>query len=255
MATIPKIIHYCWFGGQAHNLLIRNCIQSWKEHLPEYEIMEWNEQNSNLDCEFAQKAFELRKWAFLSDYIRLKALLEYGGVYLDTDMLFVKPLGGLMERSCFIGRQYNGQIAAGIISAVPQHPFIGHCLERYRTMQFDETRLMNMAIPKIMTEAYAVYPEQSDVHILNYLYFYPYLFEDSLKGLDFKTSIVQETIAVHLWNASWFTEKELAGFALEKKNYLKAAVLMLRYVTRNPGFLMQLPKVALRYISGKNKHE
>jgi mannosyltransferase OCH1-like enzyme len=255
MTNIPKIVHYCWFGGQPHNALIQNCIESWKVHLPEYEIIEWNEENSILDCEFARKALELKKWAFLSDYIRLKALLEHGGVYLDTDMFFVKPLGTLMDSSCFIGKQYDGQIAAGIIGAVPKHAFIKYCLEQYQTMHFDENRLMNMAIPKILTEAYHAYPEQSEVHILHYLYFYPYLFEDSLKGLDFRTSIVQQTIAVHLWNASWFTEKELAGFALEKKEYLKAALLMLRYAFKNPAFLMQLPKVALRYLSGKRKDE
>lgn len=255
MSNIPKIIHYCWFGGQEKNTLIQNCISTWKVHLPDYEIIEWNESNCDFDCDFARKAFELKKWAFLSDYVRLKALAEHGGLYLDTDMFFVKPIDPLLDERCFIGRQKDGQIAAGIIGAEPDHSFIKYCMQHYQVMTFDENRLMNMAIPRIITEVYEVYPQQNQVHILPYSYFYAYLFEDSLKGIDFRKSILPETIALHLWNASWFTEKELAGFALEERRYLKAVALLLTYAFKNPSFLMKLPKVAFRYITGKKKNE
>lgn len=247
MEYIQKKIHYCWYGQQPKNSLIEACILSWKKYLPEYEIVEWNETNTTLDCDFAQKAFDSKKWAFLSDYVRLKVLAEFGGIYLDTDMLFIKPLDEVLKYECFIGYQANGQIAAGIIGCRPGHPFIFYCVEKYRNMDFQEERLMNMAIPKIITETYQSYSNKDDVHIYSYEYFYPYLFEDSLRGLDYLPTIKNQTIAIHMWNASWFTKKELAGFAFEHKKYLKGINLLLRYFVENPRYVVSIPIVAFRF--------
>ena len=88
---IPKKIHYCWFGrGQKSELILR-CIESWKKYCPDYEIIEWNEDNLDISsCDYAREAYEEKKWAFVSDYARLCALKEYGGIYLDTDMQLLK---------------------------------------------------------------------------------------------------------------------------------------------------------------------
>jgi mannosyltransferase OCH1-like enzyme len=252
-STIPKIIHYCWFGKQEKSPLILECIETWKKLLPEYKVYEWNEDNSQFDCEFAKRSFENKKWAFLSDYIRLKVLSEYGGVYLDTDMFFLKPLESLLQNKCFLGYQANGQIAAGIIGCVPQHPFIVACTTRYRNMFFDEHRLMNMAIPKIITEAYTEYQDKDSVYIYPFQYFYAYVFEDSLRGIDFHTSIKSDTVAVHLWNASWFTKKERAGFAFADKKYFQASKLLFEYMLENPKFIIGLPMTVLRYFNRKGE--
>ena len=84
---IPKIIHYCWFGGSTKPKLVKDCILSWKIFFPNYEIIEWNEKNSDLNEPFVKAAYNLKKWAFVSDYVRLTKVYEYGGLYLDTDML------------------------------------------------------------------------------------------------------------------------------------------------------------------------
>ena len=250
---IQMKIHYCWFGKQKKNSLIEACLQSWRDHLPEYEVFEWNEENTILDCDFALQAFKLKKWAFLSDYVRLKVLAEHGGIYLDTDMLFVRSLDEMLKYKCFIGYQANGQIAAGIIGCLPHDPFIKYCLGKYKKLIFEEDRLMNMAIPKVLTEAYHSYGNKSDVMIVSCEYFYPYLFEDSLKGLDYRMSLKEQTIAVHMWNASWFTEKELAGFAFEHKKYLNGIKLLMIYFYRNPRYLISLPFAALRFLLKNNK--
>jgi hypothetical protein len=252
---IPKIIHYCWFGEQEKGELIRTCISSWKNILPDYEVIEWNEGNILLDCDFAQKASGTKKWAFLSDYIRLKVLAEFGGVYLDTDMLFIKELGDLLYNRCFIGRQENGQIAAGIIGCMPGHPFIIDCVEKYQSMPFDEQRLMNMAIPKIITEQYDLFEKKADINILDYEFFYPYLFEDSLDGVNYNESIKPETIAVHLWNASWFTKKESAGFEFERKRYLRGLKLLAVYYLENPRYILDLPALIFRHLKRKAVNE
>lgn len=84
---IPKIIHYCWFGGNEKPELINKCIESWKKYLPDFEIMEWNEENFDVNSyQFTRSAYEKKKWAFVSDVARLEALIEYGGFYMDTDV-------------------------------------------------------------------------------------------------------------------------------------------------------------------------
>ena len=92
---IPKIIHYCWFGKNKKPKLVRDCIKSWKSLHPDYEIIEWNEKTFPIDNEFLQYMYKNKKWAFVSDYARLKILYEYGGYYLDTDMILVKRLDSL----------------------------------------------------------------------------------------------------------------------------------------------------------------
>ncbi len=84
---IPKIIHYCWFGNGEKNDVIKKCIESWKVNCPDYEIMEWNESNFDVNAyAFTKEAYENKKWAFVSDVARLEALIQYGGFYLDTDV-------------------------------------------------------------------------------------------------------------------------------------------------------------------------
>ena len=83
---IPKKIHYCWFGGQPLNKLGQKCLESWKKHFPDYEIIEWNESNFDINCcDYVREAYEAKRWAFVSDYARFKILYEHGGIYFDTD--------------------------------------------------------------------------------------------------------------------------------------------------------------------------
>ena len=103
--SIPKIIHYCWFGGKPKPELAQKCIKSWKKFCPDYEIMEWNESNFDVTTAplYVQQAYCLKRWAFVSDYVRLKALVEMGGVYMDTDVEVIKPLDPYLHHEAFAG--------------------------------------------------------------------------------------------------------------------------------------------------------
>ena len=81
-ALIPKVIHYCWFGRNKKSKSVLKCIQSWKKYCPDYEIIEWNEDNFDVNCiPFVKEAYDAEKWAFVTDYARLKIIFENGGIY------------------------------------------------------------------------------------------------------------------------------------------------------------------------------
>lgn len=113
--SIPKVIHYCWFGRGKMPALAEKCIRSWKKYCPDYKIVCWNEENFDINQNrYAAEAYEAGKWAFVSDYARLKILHDEGGIYLDTDVELIKSLDPLIEEAGFLGFDSNGIIATGL---------------------------------------------------------------------------------------------------------------------------------------------
>ena len=102
--TIPKVIHYCWFGGNPLPELAQRCIDSWRKYLPDYEIKEWNESNFNVNIiPYTAEAYQQGKYAFVSDYARFWILYRYGGIYFDTDVEVIRPLDDVLDRGGFMG--------------------------------------------------------------------------------------------------------------------------------------------------------
>lgn len=137
MQQIPKIIHYCWFGGKPKPKLVEQCIASWKKYCPDYEIREWNENNYDVSsCAFAREAYEAKKWAFVADYARIDVLYRYGGIYLDTDMELLRLIDEFLEEEAFLGFECKDSPAAGIIGCIAKQTFIGQLLEYYHDRHF-----------------------------------------------------------------------------------------------------------------------
>ena len=102
--AIPKIIHYVWMGGKEKPPKIKKCIKTWKKHLKDYEFIEWNEKNFDINSNsFVKKMYENKKWAFVSDYVRAYAIYNYGGIYLDTDVFVIDKLDSLLNSRAFVG--------------------------------------------------------------------------------------------------------------------------------------------------------
>ncbi len=134
---IPKIIHYCWFGGKPLPELARKCIDSWRKYLPEYEIKEWNEQTFDIQSNtYAKEAYEAQKFAFVTDYVRLYALYHEGGIYMDTDVEVLKPLDDLLKYEAVSGFESPTQIPTGLMASREGHPFIKELLDEYNGLHF-----------------------------------------------------------------------------------------------------------------------
>lgn len=145
---IPKKIHYCWFGRNPLPEKAKACIASWKKYLPDYEIVEWNEDNFDVNSiPYTKAAYEAKKYAFVSDYARFKVLYEHGGLYFDTDVEVIKPMDDVIKAGSFMGFELNpdpnskqypcGAVAAGLgLGAEAGMPFYKAIIEYYKEAQF-----------------------------------------------------------------------------------------------------------------------
>lgn len=134
---IPKVIHYCWFGRGNMPALALKCIDSWKKYLPEYEIKEWNEDNFDLDLyPYAREAYDNRKFAFVTDVVRLYALYHEGGIYMDTDVEVLKPLDCFLDLPAFSGFEDDIHIPTGIMASERNGEWAKWQLDYYNDKHF-----------------------------------------------------------------------------------------------------------------------
>ena len=141
---IPKTIHYCWFSGDKKPALIRKCIRSWKKHLPDYEIRCWDGNSFDFESlDFTREAMSVKQYAAAADYVRLYALYNYGGIYLDSDVEVFKSLNPFLDNMFFTGIDRNrcgnenkDFIEAGIMGSEKGVPFLRECMEYYETHHF-----------------------------------------------------------------------------------------------------------------------
>jgi mannosyltransferase OCH1-like enzyme len=224
---IPKKIHYVWIGGEKSNL-VNICINSWREKLPDYEIIEWNEKNFDIEKEikgkkFLEVCYKKKLWAFISDYMRYKVLYEYGGIYLDTDMQIIKDITPILKEDRYIcGYEDDGKFkSAGIICCEKGHPFAKDVLDFYDKdiMESDVYTL-----PKVMTHIldtkYSIEFENEEynetfyndgIHIFNKEYFYPFSYKEEFKY----EMITDNTFGIHWWSKSWIKKRD---YFLESKH-------------------------------------
>ena len=134
---IPKTIHYIWFGGNALPEEAKRCIESWRRHCPDYKIICWDESNFDLSCnEYVEEAYQAKKWAFVSDYVRLWVLVTYGGIYMDTDVEVLKSLDPFLGHKAFSGFESPDAIPTGIMACEKGFSLFKELLDDYDDRHF-----------------------------------------------------------------------------------------------------------------------
>lgn len=149
---IPKILHYCWIGGAEMPELAKECIASWKKHMPDWEYKRWDESNFDIAAAplYVRQAYEARKFAFVSDYVRLWALEQYGGLYMDVDFMVYRPFDELMDKyPAFAG--YEGSkrqpVMMGVIASEPHGAWVRDMLSTYENRTFYKSPLTGNPSP------------------------------------------------------------------------------------------------------------
>ncbi|WP_340679161.1 glycosyltransferase [Paraglaciecola sp.] len=208
---MDKIIHYCWFGNGKKSSLIKKCIKSWKVAMPDFEIIEWNESNVDLsENSYVHEAYLSKKWAFVSDYYRLKALYEMGGIYLDTDVEVFKSLEPFLQDTVFSGVEiYKGKLlpfTPYVFGAQKHNAFIKELMDMYADLRFinpdgSKNELPNtVRISELLVTKYGASPKNNVEQMLEgEIHIYP---------SDYFCEKSSTSFAVHHFSGSWMPLKK-----------------------------------------------
>ena len=208
---IPKIIHYCWFGRSEKPKSAQKCIASWKKYCPDFEIIEWNEDNFDINMNgYTRMCYNQKKYAFLSDYARLWAVNEHGGFYFDTDVELIKPINMFINYESVYGFETSDYINTGHgFCSIPHGTAVGSLLSEYDKLLDGEhgvrgcPHLNTSALQKLGFVMDGTYQNLSGNIVLPSDYLNPY---ESSTG---RLSITENTVSIHWYSASWMTQKQL----------------------------------------------
>lgn len=205
---IPKIIHYCWFGGKPLPKDVKKCIESWKRFCPDYKIIEWNETNFDVECHpFVKQAYKEKAWSFVSDYARLKVVYENGGIYFDTDVELLRNMDFLLENPCYIGVQQCQLLCnTGLgFGAVRFSPVVKKMLEEYDEVSFRLDKKEELACPYLNSKVIEKlgYHYREKIVKLNDVTVYPPCYFDPLAPGNTSNLLCKETVSIHHYSASW----------------------------------------------------
>lgn len=255
---IPKTIHYCWFGRGVMPELAQRCIESWERVLPEYEIVRWDEDSFDIDSNrYVREAYDARKFAFVSDYVRLYAMYTQGGVYMDTDVEVLRTLDPYLECKAFSGFENVHSIPTGIMASEKGFPGFGDLLEAYEGKRFilpdgsfDLTTNVEMITDYYLerglvrnntyqvVDGFVLYPN---------IVFCPYKHEVGSRWFE------QSTVTIHHKNGSWLTDeaqrKRSGSFASMKESVKRTLLNILGKPTVDRILLARYRSVE----RGKNK--
>lgn len=224
---IPKKIHYCWFGRTQKPPKARKCITSWKKYCPDYEIIEWNEDNFNVNLNgYTKWCYNNKKYAFLSDYVRLLVVYQNGGLYFDTDVELIRDPGFLLNDEAFFGfeaddtrktKTLNAQINTGLgFGSISKNSVLKVMLAEYEGLLDGKHGtigcpiLNTMALVKLGLISDGQMQRLPCVTIYSKEYFNPY---ESTTG---RLIITKNTVSIHWYAGSWLSWKQRLRCAISK---------------------------------------
>lgn len=256
---IPKIIHYCWFGGNPLPDLAQKCIASWKKYCPEYEIKEWNESNFDLNCcDYVREAYEAKKWAFVSDVARLYAMVTEGGIYMDTDVEVVQSLDSLLQYHAVSGFESDTAIPTGLMACEKGNPMFKELLDEYRTANFilpDGTQDKTTNVVRITNAClkYGFVPNNKKQTVNTFTL----LPKDYLCPKNIETGKLEmsdNTLTIHHFNGSWLSDEEQYHDKLTRKIHKRIPAVSANLISTICAFITAIKfhgiKTAIRKLGG-----
>lgn len=225
---IQKKIHYIWFGRKPKSTEIQTCMKSWKRHLSDYEFIEWSEDNFDINSHpYTKKAYEQKKWAYVSDYVRAYALYNHGGIYLDTDVMVLDSFNSLLQDRAFVGFENEEYPFTAVFGCEPKHRLAEKMLEMYDSTEFlydldDEYKNVNTkTVSKILVDDFDVKITNEKQNLTHGLTVYPdYVLCNPSK----------HSLAIHIFTGTWLevskpiTQKIVTFLKLKLTNKRRANI-------------------------------
>jgi len=233
---IPKIIHYCWLSKDPIPENLQKYMETWKEKLQGYEFLLWNFERFDINSSlWVKQAFEAKKYATACDYIRLYAVYNYGGIYLDMDIEVIKSFDELLDNEYMIAYEDNKSknVEAGCFGAIKGTQFIKSCLEYFKDREFNEETIVNgYSLPKIMKEVYS--KESLDISFYSQDYFTAKSFRTG------KITMTDNTHSVHHFAGSWLSDADVVFI---KKRYKVYAFFGINIFSKTINIVMSIVKI------------
>lgn len=233
--SIPKIIHFCWLSGEPYPELVQRCMQSWKERLPDYQFMLWDKNRFDThSVPWVEQACAVKKWAPASDYIRLYALYNYGGIYLDCDVEVIKAFDNLLNRSYFFGKEHTpdktenrDSIEAAAFGCEKGNPIVKEAMDYFATHNYldDKGVLDPMTLPTLLSLVINKFSD-SKIEVLPMDYFSP----KNTRTLELQ--MTENTYCIHHFNGSWHS--------VAQQKYVKLRTILCRTFGEKIGELISL---------------
>lgn len=211
---IPKIIHYCWLSKDSYPADVKRCISSWKENLPDYEIILWDTIRFDINSvRWVEEAFSKKKYAFAADYIRFYALYNFGGIYLDSDVEVLRSFDDLLNCQSFVGFEYSGLLEAAVIGAEKHCNWAKECLSWYDNRAFfDENgKTKEIVLPIVMSSIYekifnCQLLDKNMIKNFNGNYLYPYHYFSPKNYYRDTIEIKNTTYTIHHFATAWLNK-------------------------------------------------
>lgn len=214
---IPKVIHYCWFGNGEKSELVLKCIESWKKYCPDYEIIEWNENNYDVTKNrYMREAYEEKRWGFVPDYARIDIVYQNGGIYLDTDVEVVKNFDSLLNNESFFGFERGGEayqvnLGSGF-GSIKGNEILKKIMDYYDKCSFKNSDgTLNLTPSPIINSKTFI----ENGFIMNNQYqnvlgniVLPFDYLAPLHWANMKGKPTKNTVSIHHYNTSWLSDEE-----------------------------------------------
>lgn len=213
---IPKTIHYCWFGRNPKPELFEKCRKSWDRYCPDYEVVEWNEDNFDINMHpYVKEAYDAAKWAFVTDYARLWIVYNHGGIYLDTDVELIRPMDDLMDDHAWFGFEDTGTVNTGLgFGAEKGNKAVEMMMNSYNDVHFlknDGTYDLETCPIRNTAAISGLLPQDRDLKTVirtEYASFYPPEYFCPLSADGSAMNKTANTHSIHWFSATWLDENE-----------------------------------------------
>ena len=210
---MQKILHYVWLGHGPKGEKFEQCLNSWKKFCPDYEIKEWNEDNFDFsDCEFAVQAYDAKKYAFVSDYIRIRVLQQYGGIYLDTDVEIVKNIDEITEHNTVIGFENGGYLESNFIASEKNQLWQQKMIDFYHSNNFLNGKKQNslpntLLLTTVFKKHYGLKLKNKYQNLKDDVIVYPSSYFSPKDLHTHKINLTENTYSIHHFDATWTDKK------------------------------------------------
>lgn len=220
--SIPKIIHYCWFGKKEKPIEVKKNIENWKDKMPDYKIIEWNEKNFNINYNnYTKQAYKNKKFAFVSDVARLYALYNFGGIYFDTDIEVIKSLDEYLDDQMIISFESKDLLMTAFIAVTKKNKYIKEFLDIYNNKEFiNKDKTLNLTpntfyFTELMKSKGCIYDNKKQI-LLDNISIYPLEIFGAFDADESSFIITEETVLIHRCKASWMNKKDKIKLYIKK---------------------------------------